>query len=167
MKLQLTTLALSLILLNACSTSNASETPLEPIKTVTPSGDSHAHTSTTVLKNFSVVYREGMADGFANILCAADETLLGGGCFCEGDPSLQQSGTMFACLTNGNMDGYLGACWDDWAGQTYNPVRVRVQCGKGETTSVLATAPGLATVDSEDPLEAKLRKMILERRNAN
>jgi hypothetical protein len=113
-------------------------------------------TPVAVLQDIQVITREGGdPSGVANIACADNEVLMGGGCYCTGLYDDNEAGLLFSCVTNGTNNGYVGGCYSYNADQAATPVLVRLQCGVGATVDVVQAAP--AKVAVEDRVEARVR----------
>ena len=146
----LTLILVAVLAFTGCRASQASESP--------------ESSTTTVLKDITILVRESTGDAVATAACAADEVVMGGGCACTGSAGAYQSGSLFGCMVNNDGNAYVGGCYDDWQDQAYNPITVRVQCAKGETTEVLHRAPGAHEEPPVDELFEQMSRQAADHR---
>lgn len=87
--------------------------------------------------------------GVGSAVCASDEVVTGGGCYCTGSNSAGSNfGVAFVCTPAGNA--FVGGCFNE--GSTYNPalqhspIEVKVVCAKSQSASAnAATSAATAT----------------------
>ena len=105
--------------------------------------------------------------GVGTASCATGEFVVGGGCYCTGQPSTGTNfGTLLCCYPNGNS--YVGGCYSYLYSSSYgaSPIKVKVICMKAISGSggVSALVMPKSPSDPSDPSVEieKLRSLIQE-----
>lgn len=105
-------------------------------------------------------------DGVALVLCADNETVLGGGTRCSGEVGDGSSGVVFSSFPVGNS--WLGACFPISWEQPDIPVQVYAICATAIMGDALINSVAINAPDNSDKIEAeeqKLLQMIKDHRN--
>ncbi len=128
-----------------------------------PIPEAIAETTDTFLQSIQITKRSTSDNGVAGVSCAADESVVGGGCHCSGDALANEDGELFGCMPVGN--GFLGGCYSRYASQI-TPIEVAAICAKSLSGSAI-TGRGLARDDNPytniEEETIKMRQLIQNR----